>query len=50
MLPSLQVTDYFKLEAPYAEYNLNELTARPNTVIGDELNTTSDAAYIPATF
>ena len=37
--PELKVNDYFRLEAPYADYNLNELEKRPNAVLGTELNT-----------
>lgn len=37
--PSLKIHDYFRLEAPYADYNLNALETRANTVIGTELNT-----------
>lgn len=39
MQPSLKINDYFRLEAPYADYNLNSLETRANTVLGDELNT-----------
>lgn len=35
---SLKVNDYFRLEAPYADYNLNSLDTRPNAVLGGELN------------
>lgn len=33
-----QVNSYFKLYAPYAAYNLGNLTRRPNTVVGGSLN------------
>lgn len=36
--PDIRVNDYFKLYAPYANYNLNTLTNRPNAVLGGELN------------
>lgn len=36
--PSLQVNDYFRLEAPYAEYAVNNLSNTPGLVLGDELN------------
>lgn len=36
--PKLMVNDIFSLYAPYAEYNLNELTRTPNKVLGGELN------------
>lgn len=34
----LQVNDYFRLEAPYAEYNLNELQRAPGMVEGGNVN------------
>lgn len=36
--PDLQVNSYFDLYAPYAQYNLNSLTQRPNAIVGGELN------------
>lgn len=36
--PSLKINDYFRLEAPYADYNLNALDVRPNAVLGTEIN------------
>lgn len=32
------VNGYYKLEAPFASYNLNNLTVRPEAVLGGELN------------
>lgn len=32
------VNGYYRLEAPFAAYNLNNLTLRPNAVVGGELN------------
>lgn len=32
------VNGYYKLEAPFASYNLNSLNVRPNAVLGGELN------------
>ena len=34
----LKINDYFRLYAPYADYNLNSLDTRPNAVVGNELN------------
>lgn len=36
--PSLQVNDYFRLEAPYADYALSNIENTPGLVLGDELN------------
>lgn len=38
MNPDVQVNSYFRLEAPYANYNLNSLVSRPNAVLGGSLN------------
>lgn len=35
--PTIKVNDYFTLYAPYADYNLGNLTLRPNAVRGDNL-------------
>lgn len=40
---SVKVNDYIRLYAPYADYNLNNLTNSPNLVLGNTLNT---AAHI----
>lgn len=35
------VNGYYRLEAPFATYNLNNLTVRPEAVLGGELNATA---------
>lgn len=37
MQPQIRVNDYFRLFAPYADYNLSDLTSAPNLVTNDEL-------------
>lgn len=36
--PTIKVNDYFTLYAPYADYNLTNLTLTPGMVYGDNLN------------
>ena len=36
--PGLQVNDYFRLEAPYADYNLSNLNTAPGMVEGGSVN------------
>lgn len=36
--PFLQVNDYFRLEAPYANYSINNISNTPGLILGSELN------------
>lgn len=38
MHPALQVTDYFRLEAPYTEYSINNISTTPGLILGNDLN------------
>lgn len=36
--PFIQVNDYFRLEAPYANYAINNISNTPGLILGNELN------------